>query len=186
MRTERKLTASQLANALGVHVNTVKHHVNGGMPYGIDGKRGVRKFNEKECRKWLASHGSVHYNKGNKTGAYASAGGGDATKKSDPNSPLAIELRLKLAKIDEIETKTAERKGTLVNAQQVQEAFTAHLTAARTALESVPIKAAAKVLAALELDNAKYNAIVAAIRAELEDAMQSLSGSGVEVSHAAG
>lgn len=174
----RTLGASGLAAALGVHVNNIKYHVSRGMPYAND-RRGVRRFNEAECRAWLVARGSVHYNGGNKTGAYAAphadAPAREAAASDDPASPLAIELRLKLAKIDEIETKTAERKGLLVNAVEVRSLVTTHLAAARVAFDAVAVKAAARVLEAIEADPALHHAIAAAIRAEIERAMDSLA-----------
>lgn len=176
----RRLSVSQLAAVLGVHVNAVKYHVERGMPYSND-RRGIRRFNEPECRRWLADRGSVHYNGGNKLGAYAKEGTLEdvaskdkASDINDPDSPLGLELRLKRAKADEIETKTAERKGTLVNAQEVQAVFTTHLVSARVAFESVAVKAAGKVLAVLEADNSVHHKIVEAIKGEIDQAMQSL------------
>lgn len=171
-----KLSASKLAVVLGVHVNSVKYHALKGMPYTTDRKTGWKMFDEKKCRRWLREHGSVRHNGGNKVGGFAKGKGEPASpEKDDPNSPLKIALRLQLAKIDELETKNAERKGQLVNAQEAESLFASKVAGIRTAFESVPIKAAAGVLAAIEGDHTLHDKIVKAIKVVIDDAMNALA-----------
>lgn len=170
----RRATKSALCAALGVSATQAERYIDKGMPCDYS-DRGIRTFNIDECRSWITTDGPVNRKGHNKFGMWGQAEAEHNLRTADGRSPAQIQLALAEMKLRDLELKIGQRAGTLVNAKDVEAAFSSHLNAVRTAFEAVPVKAASRVMAALEMPPSKQHLVIAAIQKEVFDVMMTIA-----------
>lgn len=102
---------------------------------------------------------------------------GDEPKDEDgePITLAEANRRLTLERERTERIKNDMREGKLIDAEAAERAWAAELMGVRTAFEAVPVKAAQKIVAALQLPAEKIAAIREAVQAEVFNAMRGLS-----------
>ncbi len=178
--SNRTLTSTQAAKALGVSKQYLNEQVRDkGAPCDVD-NRGHRRFNADELRKWFNEVGSVHPRTLNKTGVFSQAESAktEAVSQADDGEAIPMAEALRRRTIEEARERKMKndiREGKLLDREAAERAWSQEALTIRTAIEAIPVKAAQGVVAALQLPAEKIQAIRAVIDGQVREAMRGLS-----------
>lgn len=169
---KRDKTMNEIAAALGVTQQMVsKYAARFGIP--SDGTARRRRFNLDEFRQYMRD-GGVGQALSSRS---KKADLGDAPEEESGEEVTLAEAnrRLTLERERTERLKNDVREGKLMDAEEAERAWAAQLLTVRTAMEGVPVKAAQKIVAALQIPAEKVQAVRDILDASMRDAMRSLS-----------
>jgi phage terminase Nu1 subunit (DNA packaging protein) len=171
-KPKRDKSLNEIAEALGVTQQMVsKYAARFSIP--SDGSERRRRFNLDEFRQAMRD-GGVGQTLSSRSmkadlGDAADDEGGEEITLAEANRRLTLE-RERTERL-----KNDVREGKLMDADEAERAWSAQLMTVRTAMEGVPVKAAQKIVAALQIPAEKVQAVRDILEASIRDAMRSLS-----------